>query len=134
METPDFTNHGEEIFVVHITYKALFRGLHIGHVNPAYTSQKCSRCGHVCEENRCGCLFKCLKCGFAIHSDLNASRNIKQVYLNTKCYSDRGVIVNHPVGPGPLSGFSEQATEFIHGVVDGNTLFIQFQFSIHYTL
>jgi len=46
-------------------------------VNPAYTSQTCSRCGHVDPENRkTQAEFKCVSCGLEMNADLNASINI----------------------------------------------------------
>jgi len=46
-------------------------------VNPTYTSQKCSVCGHVSKENRKSqTVFKCVACGHAENADLNAARNI----------------------------------------------------------
>lgn len=44
-------------------------------VNPAYTSQKCSKCGHTCKENRkTQSLFECVKCGYTENADFNASK------------------------------------------------------------
>src|SRR5690606_28629322 len=49
-------------------------------VNPAYTSQKCSKCGHTCKENRkTQSLFECIKCGFTENADLNGSLNILEL-------------------------------------------------------
>jgi len=46
-------------------------------VNPAYTSQKCSSCGHTCKENRVTqSIFKCVACGHEENADLNAAQNI----------------------------------------------------------
>jgi putative transposase len=46
-------------------------------VNPAYTSQKCSCCGHVAKENRLTqSIFKCVSCGHEDNADLNAAQNI----------------------------------------------------------
>ena len=44
-------------------------------VNPAYTSQKCSRCGVIRKLNRKGEIYKCA-CGNIMDADLNASKNI----------------------------------------------------------
>ena len=57
--------------------KAESAGREIVFVNPAYTSQTCSKCGFVSTENRNGIYFKCLDCGFKIHADKNAAINIK---------------------------------------------------------
>jgi IS605 OrfB family transposase len=59
-----------------ITYKAEMIGKSIILVNSHYTSQACNRCGDIRKANRKGSLFKCSVCGYSLHSDLNASRNI----------------------------------------------------------
>jgi putative transposase len=46
-------------------------------VDPVYTSQRCSSCGHVAKANRPDqSTFLCTSCGFAEHADVNAARNI----------------------------------------------------------
>jgi putative transposase len=46
-------------------------------INPAYTSQRCSACGHVARESRQSqALFLCVACYFACNADVNAARNI----------------------------------------------------------
>ena len=46
-------------------------------VPPAYTSQRCSACGHVARDNReSQAVFLCTACGFACNADVNAARNI----------------------------------------------------------
>ena len=46
-------------------------------VNPAYTSQECSKCGFVSKKNRrTQGTFKCTCCDHKINADVNASRNI----------------------------------------------------------
>jgi len=46
-------------------------------VPPAYTSQRCSACGHVARESReSQAAFRCVACGFACNADVNAARNI----------------------------------------------------------
>jgi IS605 OrfB family transposase len=44
-------------------------------INPAYTSQKCSKCGVICKTNRQGESYKCA-CGLEMDADLNAAINI----------------------------------------------------------
>jgi len=61
-----------------IVNKALEAGKMVLFVNPKYTSQRCSRCGHVERGNRDGSDFSCKQCGFSIHADLNAARNISE--------------------------------------------------------
>ena len=46
-------------------------------IRPAFTSQRCSACGHVDAESReSQARFVCTTCGFADHADVNAARNI----------------------------------------------------------
>ena len=46
-------------------------------VPPAYTSQRCSACGHVASESReSQAVFRCVACGYACNADVNAARNI----------------------------------------------------------
>jgi putative transposase len=45
-------------------------------VDPAYTSQTCSKCGSIHKESRSLELFKCIDCGYETDADLNASINI----------------------------------------------------------
>lgn len=59
-----------------ISYKAELIGKKIILVNSHYTSQACSQCGDIRKANRKGKIFKCCVCGFTLHADLNASRNI----------------------------------------------------------
>lgn len=52
-------------------------GIVVQKINPQYTSQKCSKCGHVSADNRKDqAHFKCVSCGFEMNADLNAARNI----------------------------------------------------------
>ena len=49
----------------------------IERINPAYTSQRCSECGHVAGENRKSqAVFVCTACRYAANADVNAARNI----------------------------------------------------------
>ena len=46
-------------------------------IKPAFTSQRCSACGHVDANSReSQARFACTACGFADHADVNAARNI----------------------------------------------------------
>jgi putative transposase len=63
-----------------IAYKAALSGVPVVYVNPAYTSQTCSRCGHCEKANRTTqSKFLCRNplCGFSAHADLNAAVNIR---------------------------------------------------------
>jgi IS605 OrfB family transposase len=69
----------------HWTYTEIFTklksksdelGVQVNELNPAYTSQRCSVCGWVRNDNRKGKLFKCKSCGYTQDADLNASSNL----------------------------------------------------------
>jgi putative transposase len=53
-------------------------GMLVTKVNPAYTSQTCSRCGLRGVRKRH--TFKCPPCGYCTHADLNAAVNIRNRY------------------------------------------------------
>jgi len=62
-----------------IEYKATKLGNPVVLVNPKYTSQTCSKCGHVSKENRKNqWKFVCKQCGFAANADYNASLVIQE--------------------------------------------------------
>ena len=61
-----------------VTYKAESAGVPILLVNPAYTSQQCSGCGHTARSNRRSRdVFVCQGCGLTLPADLNAARTIR---------------------------------------------------------
>jgi putative transposase len=58
-------------------YKLQWSGGMLILVDPAYTSQTCSVCGHVDAGNRPDQkTFRCLHCGHDDHADVNAAQNI----------------------------------------------------------
>jgi putative transposase len=61
-----------------IDYKARRAGVRVVFVDPAFTSQQCSRCAHIDRSNRPNqSTFQCRRCGFAEHADVNAAVNLK---------------------------------------------------------
>lgn len=60
-----------------VEYKANAVGIAVEYVNPAYTSQTCSHCGHLGRRRKHR--FVCENCGLRAHSDLNASRNLARI-------------------------------------------------------
>lgn len=78
------------LFFTLLLYKAAEAGRTVVRVNPAYTSQTCSSCGHrqrMPVEKR---VYKCGQCGLQIDRDLNAALNILKIGLG-----------QHAVGPIP---------------------------------
>jgi putative transposase len=60
-----------------ITYKAALAGVQVIEEDPRHTSQRCSRCGHTARKNRqTQAAFQCRACGYTVHADLNAARNL----------------------------------------------------------
>ena len=76
-----------------VGYKANVAGVPVVFVPPAYTSQTCSRCGHIHpvkgKSYRNGKLFKCGHCGFEHDADVNAALNIAGL----------GICVSNPESP-----------------------------------
>jgi IS605 OrfB family transposase len=67
-----------------ILYKAALRGVMVVEVDPAYTSQECSRCHQLTKPN--GKSFRCGYCGHNDHRDANAAFNVA-----TRCMPIGGV-------------------------------------------
>jgi IS605 OrfB family transposase len=79
-----------------VLYKAEGRGCTVAVVDPRHTSQTCSCCGHKARNNRRSRgRFVCRVCGFELHADLNAARNIAANY-----HADGG---RSPVGGLPVN-------------------------------
>ena len=74
-----------------LTYKAENAGGIVTKNNPAYTSQMCSKCGHIDKENRKSqAVFNCVSCGHTENADTNAAKN--QI---TKAHSAEVITVGH---------------------------------------
>lgn len=68
-----------------IEYKAALAGVPVVRVNPAYTSQTCSACGHCERANRTSQeKFLCVSCGMGMNADKNAARNIRAQALSKR--------------------------------------------------
>merc|ERR1712054_190116 len=91
-------------------------------VNPKFTSQKCSHCGHIQKENRNKERFLCLNCGFLADADVQASVNIGTKGLETLGISQsRLLMVNQKVTPKPeLTGSSHRETSVSLEIEPGN--------------
>ena len=62
-----------------IEYKAKKQGIPTFYVEPQYTSQRCSSCGHIEKANRNKNLFQCKKCGKVEDSGVNAGFNLAEM-------------------------------------------------------
>lgn len=58
--------------------KAAYAGRRVIEVEARFSSQECSRCGHVAAGNRRRRRFTCMRCGFATHADVNAALVIRR--------------------------------------------------------
>ena len=75
---------GWGIFQTMLDYKAKWYGSYIEKVNPAYTSQTCSKCRHNDKNNRKEqSVFCCLSCGYTANADINAARNVLRLGLES---------------------------------------------------
>jgi putative transposase len=64
------------LFFKHLLDKAEEAGRQVVRVNPAYTSQTCSVCGHRQPMPLSVWVYECPHCGLVIHRDHNGSKNI----------------------------------------------------------
>jgi len=66
----------------YVEYKAEMLDIEVEQVSPAYTSQRCSKCGFTHETNRRSKhQFACQKCEYELNADYNASKNIARKLL-----------------------------------------------------
>jgi putative transposase len=59
-----------------IREKAAYAARRVIRVDPRYSSQECSRCGHVAASNRVRGRFRCGQCWYRCYADVNAARVI----------------------------------------------------------
>ena len=70
-------------FAHHLSYKAAYAGREFTAVNPAYTSQDCSRCGCRQIMPLSDRVYRCRECGLELDRDHNAAINILAVGLHS---------------------------------------------------
>jgi putative transposase len=75
-------------FFRQLTYKAEWAGRKLVIVNPAYTSQTCSKCGYRQKMPLDKRIYCCPKCGQQIDRDHNAAINILRLGLHSHIHSD----------------------------------------------
>lgn len=83
-------------FIMILTFKAEEAGRTVIKVNPAYTSQDCSRCGHRNSIRLATRIYRCSKCGLVIHRDRNGAKRIEQKGRAVPSGSRRGFACEEP--------------------------------------
>jgi len=63
-----------------IEYKSKKYGVPVAYVEPQYTSQRCSKCGHIDTNNRKQKIFCCTNCATVENADANAGFNIAYLH------------------------------------------------------
>jgi putative transposase len=71
-------------FTEKLLYKAEYAGRGFVKINPAYTSQDCSRCGFRKVMPLCARMYECPSCGLLLDRDHNAALNILRVGLHSR--------------------------------------------------
>jgi putative transposase len=80
----------------YVAYKARAAGIETTQVDPAYTSQRCSTCESTGSANRQSqSQFCCQACGYEVHADYNAAKNIGFRYLRAEQSSPGGGATRH---------------------------------------
>ena len=80
-----------------LEYKSKINGFNAIALDPRYTSQACSECGHTEKANRkTQKLFVCKSCGYSQNADINASSNIEFLTRLSRSNLINGVAVNQP--------------------------------------
>jgi len=69
-------------FIRYVTYKAEWAGRSVIMINPAYTSQTCSKCGEIVEKTLKERIHRC-SCGLTMDRDVNAAINIKRLGIQS---------------------------------------------------
>lgn len=70
-------------FATCLAYKAAYAGRQYVAVNPSYTSQDCSGCGHRQKKTLAERVHSCACCGLTLDRDHNAALNIKRLGLQS---------------------------------------------------
>lgn len=78
-------------FRQYLTYKAEDAGRRIGLVNPAYTSQDCSKCGFREKKPISQRIHLCKNCGYTTHRDTNSGERVLALGLDGLGISPRSL-------------------------------------------
>jgi putative transposase len=75
----------------YVEYKAEAAGIDVIQVSPEHTSRRCTACGYTAKNNRSSqATFQCQKCGYELHADYNAAKNIAWKHVRAGQTSRRG--------------------------------------------
>jgi putative transposase len=79
-----------------IAYKSKLRGVPVFFVDPKYTSQTCSACGH-CEKasRKSQSEFECVKCNHSLNADFNAALNIRGKAIVTVTQKSENIVLSN---------------------------------------
>ena len=92
-----------------LSYKCERSGARLLAVDPAFTSQTCSQCGHCASENRKSqAVFRCVACGSHINADQNAALNILAAGQGRVCAGRLGVTPAGELRTHPRSRLRKQ--------------------------
>ena len=83
-------------FIMIVVFKAEEAGRTVIKVNPSYTSQECSRCGHRNQITLATRIYRCSRCGLVIHRDRNGAKRIEQKGRAAPSGSGRSVACEEP--------------------------------------
>jgi IS605 OrfB family transposase len=86
----------------YVEYKAAMHDVRTKQVPPNHTSRRCSKCGFTAEANRDGDDFECRSCGYELHADYNASKNIGLRYVRREYHRLRSG-QKSPGGDAPVN-------------------------------
>jgi putative transposase len=100
-----------------VVYKAEEAGLDVVAIDSRHTSQTCSHCGFKHRANRRSqALFQCRHCGYTLHADLNAAKNIAAKYRASRGISSAGA----PLSTGVSSPLPREERDKLPPLGDGH--------------
>ncbi len=84
-----------------LQYKAEALGKSVEYVDPRFTSQRCNSCGYISRKNRNGSEFECDACGHKDGADINAAKNIRDLWLKARNQAEE---ISNPERAGTSQG------------------------------
>lgn len=84
-----------------LSYKCEYLGKTVVFIDPRYTSQRCNACGLIEKTNRVRNKYVCKHCGVIEHADINAAKNIRDLYTLSLSQQIGQAPVNEPYVTSP---------------------------------